>query len=124
MTGKLGMKGSGGARKGAGRPRGSGKDTASSATTDPKSPATYLDAESYLAAVVEGREIPDPARIAAAKAILPYQKRRQRVPLAAARPPKAQERSDELTAGNDLNARFKRRVVELAEGREREGAAK
>ncbi|OHC65531.1 MAG: hypothetical protein A2045_15815 [Rhodocyclales bacterium GWA2_65_20] len=71
--------------------------------------------------MVEGREPPDALRIAAAKAVMPYQKRRQRAPLAAVRPPKAQAAADGMQAATDLNARFKNRVVELAAAR-KEGA--
>jgi hypothetical protein len=110
----------GGKRSGAGRPKGSGKAArasmlASPPASAPEAPQTlYLDAEAYLAAVVEGREPPDALRIAAAKAVMPYQKRRQRVPLAAVRTPKAQQAADEARAGADLNAKFKRRAAELA----------
>lgn len=115
----------GGKRKGAGRPKGSGKAArasmlASPPASAPEAPQTlYLDAEAYLAAVVEGREPPDALRIAAAKAVMPYQKRRQRVPLAAARTPKAQAAADGMQAATDLNARFKNRVVELAAARKK-----
>ncbi|MDP3512696.1 MAG: hypothetical protein Q8S20_08095 [Sulfuritalea sp.] len=115
----------GGKRKGAGRPKGSGKAARASAPAPapgsaPEAPqAIYEDAESYLAAVVEGREPPDALRIAAAKAVMPFQKRKQRVPLAAVRTAKAQGIADEMTAATDLNARFKSRVVELAAARKK-----
>jgi len=106
----------GGKRPGAGRPRGT--TAASSHSQAPEAPPTYYeDAESYLAAVVEGREPADALRIAAAKAVMPYQKRRQRVPLAAARTPKAQGAADEAAVAADLSTRFKRRVAELADAR-------
>lgn len=44
----------------------------------------YADAEAYLLAVVMGTAAPDPVRVGAARAILPYQRARQRVPLKAA----------------------------------------
>ena len=38
----------------------------------------YSDAEAYLAAVVAGVEVPDPARVGAARSLLPYQQARKR----------------------------------------------
>jgi hypothetical protein len=66
--------GRGGARAGAGRPK-------KHPTPEPTG-IFYADAEAYLAAVVEGREPPDPLRIAAAKALMAYQKPKQRKPVA------------------------------------------
>lgn len=69
--------GRGGARLGAGRPK---KDA-------PKPTGIiYADAESYLAAVVEGHEPGDQLRIAAAKALMAYQKPKQRAPVASPSP--------------------------------------
>jgi hypothetical protein len=53
----------GGARPGAGRPK----------TERPDTGIRYQTAEEYLAAVIAGKEPPDPLRIAAAKALLPYE---------------------------------------------------
>jgi hypothetical protein len=82
-------------------------------------PLEFEGAEDYLLAVVKGLVPPDPVRIAAAKALMPFTKRRQRVPLAAVRTPKAQQHADEAQAGTDLNARFKARVVEIAAARKK-----
>ena len=115
----------GGKRSGAGRPKGSGKAARASAPaatsgSAPEAAQTiYEDAEAYLGAVVRGEIAPDPLRIAAAKAILPFQKRKQRAPLAATRTAKRQAVADESAAASDLNARFKNRVVELATARKK-----
>lgn len=69
--------GAGGKRPGAGRPKGSRtKRTTPPPAPTGATPAThYPDAEAYLCAVVEGREMPDQLRIGAAKALLAYQRR-------------------------------------------------
>lgn len=41
----------------------------------------YLDPEAYLQAVACGRAVPDAVRVAAARALLPYLRMRQRAPL-------------------------------------------
>lgn len=83
-----GMKGkSGGARPGAGKPR----------KQHPASGATYASAVDYLAAVVAGDELPDPARVAAAKALLPFQSPRQRAPLRS-KPPRQLQDSEKIAA--------------------------
>lgn len=46
----------------------------------------------YLSAVVSGDEAPDPVRVAAAKALLPFQSARQRVPLRSSPPRQLQEK--------------------------------
>jgi hypothetical protein len=74
--------GRGGARPGAGRPK--------KAPPEP-SGIYYADAEAYLAAVVEGHEPPDQLRIAAAKALMAYQKPKQRAPVASPPPRKLAE---------------------------------
>ena len=62
--------GHGGRRPGAGRPK---KDRAAQ--------AFFEDAESYLLAVVQGCTIPDAVRVAAAKALIQYQKAKARTPM-------------------------------------------
>jgi hypothetical protein len=60
----------GGARTGAGRKKKN------------RSEQDYFDdAESYLLAVVQGRTLPDAARIAAAKTLIQYERARQRAPV-------------------------------------------
>lgn len=87
----------GGARPGAGRKRGSRKCDGYQAPESPKDTGVrYESAEAYLAAVVSGEETADRDRIAAAKALMPFQRQRERVPLqspAAKQMNKASERS-------------------------------
>lgn len=71
----------GGARPGAGRPKKASKASASS-------PGRYADALAYLAAVVRGDEPPDGLRVAAARALLPYQSPKAAVPVESP-PPRA-----------------------------------
>lgn len=68
--------------------------TANTAAT--QSAPEYPDPESYLLAVVTGATPPDPIRVAAARALLPFLKARQRAPVKAATP-KQQGRKDTLT---------------------------
>lgn len=61
----------------------------------PTAPAVACEtAAEYLQAVVSGRVQPDPLRIVAAKALLPYESPRKRQPLVAAAGPKAQAKRD------------------------------
>lgn len=46
----------------------------------------FESAEDYLQAVVEGRAIPDPLRISAARTLIAYQKGKQRAPVKSATP--------------------------------------
>lgn len=78
------------------------------------------DAEGYLAAVVAGKAVPDPQRIAAAKALLPYLRAKTRAPVKS-RPPKELAASAELTNATDLNTRFRNRVVAIAAARGHKG---
>jgi len=111
---------SGGQRRGAGRPKGA-RNKRGSATTSPApaptSPAPYADAEAYLSAVVEGREIPDPLRLVAAKALIVFQRARQRVPIPSL-PPSQLARRDALGAEDALAEEFARRA-ELIRARHR-----
>lgn len=79
----------GGARPGAGRPKGS-----TTRRTAPKEPTgkTYADVLHYLRAVALGTEPADALRIAAAKAALPYEAPRQRAPVRSPTPRKLEER--------------------------------
>ena len=109
--------GRGGFRKGAGRPKGSrGRDAKQSIPFQP-SETKYETAEDYLDAVVAGAELPDRARIAAAKAILPYQRGRQRAPMKSSTPRQLQlsvsskndadERAAWLAKSAEVRARLK-----------------
>jgi hypothetical protein len=88
VAGKKGKSGgrranSGGARPGAGRPK----------KRRPPTAREYKDAVDYLAAVVSGAEQPDAVRVAAAKALLPFQSPRQRAPVASPPPRQLQHKS-------------------------------
>lgn len=95
--------GHGGARVGAGRPKGS-KDKAEK----PPTGRIYADALEYLEAVVRGEEPADGLRIAAARVVLPFQKPKARAPVESP-PPKAmraaQERTQEKGTTDDWNKR-------------------
>lgn len=96
--------GHGGARPGSGPKPGSKKRTPTA--------TSYADALAYLAAVVRGDEPPDGLRIAAAKAVLPYQEPRKRAPVASPPPIKlraAGERSADRAEAED----FARRAAEV-----------
>jgi hypothetical protein len=91
----------------------------------PASPAVqqefYETAESYLRAVVSGREVPDPARIAAARAVLPFEARRQRQPLKAVRTTGEQDGYDksaaQKTLADDWSEKVRRITREHKNGR-------
>lgn len=61
----------------------------------------FADAESYLLAVVKGQVPPDPVRVGAARALLPYIKGRQRAPVKSASP-KQMQASAGLAEDQDL----------------------
>lgn len=84
----------GGARPGAGRKKGS-RNRESRFSGESSSGKRYESAEAYLHAVVIGDEPPDRNRIAAAKAMLPYQVAKRRAPLAS-EAPKQMALSEEL----------------------------
>lgn len=95
MKGKSGgaRANSGGARPGAGRPK----------KERPPTARVYADALDYLGAVVCGTEEPDAVRVAAAKALLPFQAPRKRAPVKS--PPPAQlQRSEALAADEKARA--------------------
>lgn len=75
----------------------------------------FTGAEDYLLSVVQGKAPPDPVRVGAARALLPFEKRRQRAPLPAVRTPRQQAHADDLSATGDLNERFRARVAALKE---------
>lgn len=96
--------GHGGARPGSGpKPRSN-----RAATGDDKPEKHYADALAYLEAVVRGDEPADGLRIAAAKAVLPFQEPRKRAPVASLPPQKmraAAERSIDMDEADDWNRR-------------------
>jgi len=73
----------GGARQGSGRKPKSRKNQ-----------DFYPDAESYLAAVVSGLTEPDAVRVGAAKALIAYQKAKQRTPLKSQTPRQIREKME------------------------------
>lgn len=97
--------GHGGARPGAGR-------KPKVKTEAPAAATRYDDALAYLAAVVRGDEPPDGLRIAAAKAVLPFQEPRKRAPVESPAPTKiraASQRTAERVEQDD----FARRAAEV-----------
>lgn len=56
--------------------------------------AYYPDAESYLSAVVRGETEPDAVRVTAAKALIAYQKAKQRAPVKSPSPHRLREKTD------------------------------
>lgn len=67
------------------------------------SPATYSSAEEYLLAVVCGTEPPDPVRVGAARALLPFQEQPKRRALPAKRTAAEQARHEVLEEAADAN---------------------
>ncbi|MGC2047029.1 MAG: terminase small subunit [Gallionella sp.] len=64
-------------------------------------PPEFEDAQSYLAAVVKGLTPPDPVRVGAARALLPFERARQRAPVKSATP-RQMDRQNRLAAEQDL----------------------
>lgn len=89
----------GGARPGAGRKKGARKSNGYLAP-DPSSATgkKYSTAEAYLAAVVSGDEPPDRDRIAAAKAMMPYQTAKVRAPVKTPAPKTMQKNQEQEQA--------------------------
>ena len=54
----------------------------------------FTSAQAYLQAVVEGRTPPDPVRVGAARALLPYTQPRERAPLQSATPRRLAARAE------------------------------
>lgn len=92
----------GGKRRNAGRPK-----KESSVYADPS-----VAAMAYLADVAAGRVEPNRDRIAAARAILPYQAPRQRAPLKSPRPAELQKKTD-LSQEREANAAWDAKVIEI-----------
>ena len=106
----------GGRRAGAGRPK---KYTQremfhAAKPSQPEAAATqYSSAAEYLDAVARGLEPPDPARIAAAKALLPYEKPKTRVPLAAEGTPRSMQRAADTETENNRVIDWEKRSAEI-----------
>lgn len=63
--------------------------------------AEFESAEAYLQAVVRGLAVPDPVRVGAARALLPFERARQRAPIKAATPQQMDAR-DKLVGEKEL----------------------
>lgn len=74
--------------------------------------APYDDAQSYLEAVALGQAVPDAIRVAAAKAILPYQKGRQRAPKKSL-PPRALAERESRDTDRDMLDRWAEKAAEI-----------
>lgn len=111
----------GGKRLGAGRPKkyaqremfgGVPKPAATTPTV------VYESAQAYLDAVVAGIEPADPIRVAAAKALLPYETPRSRAPLSAVGKPKQiqalQRHQDEASEKSDWRVKAEEIAARLA----------
>jgi hypothetical protein len=72
--------------------------------TEERPQQRYEDAEAYLLAVVRGDVPPDPVRVSAARAILPYQRRRERAPLKGDTPKRMAERTQHDAQAQELEA--------------------
>ena len=73
----------GGLREGSGRPKKSRKNQ-----------DFYEDSESYLLAVVQGKTEPDSVRVSAARALIQYEKQKQRTPLKSQTPRQIREKME------------------------------
>ncbi len=81
----------------------------------------FPDAESYLSAVVEGRIIPDAVRVQAAKALIGYQKAKQRVPIETPTPTKLREKTAKDIEKNILSE-FELKAAKVREKYQRKEA--
>lgn len=100
MSGTKGR--SGGSRAGAGRPK----------KKRPPTARKYEDALDFLAAVVAGTEPPDPVRVAAAKALLPFQAPRKRAPVASA-PPRQLQHAAKIGAEEAAREAWRKKSAEV-----------
>ena len=98
--------GHGGARIGAGR------KPATARSADAPAPPRYGDALSYLEAVVRGDEPADGLRIAAAKAVLPFQEPKKRAPVASPPPEKLRSATTRAAERTEREA-FHERAAEV-----------
>lgn len=105
----------GGQRAGAGRP------PKVSAPSKGSGASRYATAADYLAAVVSGAEEPNATRVAAARAMLPYERPRQRAPVRAAALPKDLAVIEEAAQEGERQASFHARAAEIRRKRGRSG---
>ena len=56
---------------------------------------TYASAEDYLQAVVQGRAVPDPVRVGAARCLIQYERGRERGPVKSASPTELARRGEQ-----------------------------
>lgn len=72
----------------------------------------YIDAESYLMGVVQGLTPPDPVRVSAARALIQYQKARQRAPVKSP-PPKQLAEHDKQAEERALLDQWAEKAAEV-----------
>lgn len=75
-------------------PRGGKRPGAGRKKKDRSDQETFEDAEAYLEAVVQGRTPPDAVRVGAAKALIAYQKAKQRLPIKSPSPAAIRKKID------------------------------
>lgn len=106
----------GGKRVGAGRPKKYSQREmfgASSNKTSDAAATIYESAQDYLDAVVAGHEPADPIRVAAAKALLPFQQPRTRVPLASSTKPRDLAKQQSITEQRTSDAGWQKTSDEI-----------
>jgi hypothetical protein len=82
----------------------------------------FDSAESYLAAVVKGLTLPDPVRVGAARALLPYEKGKQRAPVKSATP-RQLDSQNKLIAEQELLDKWAEKAAQVRERLKREQTA-
>lgn len=80
---------------------------------EPVRSVAYTSAESYLQAVVEGREPPDPLRVAAARCLIAYESPRQRRPLPAELSPKKDAELQRIADQRSAEAEWARKMESI-----------
>jgi phage terminase small subunit len=73
----------------------------------------YKDAQAYLEAVLANEELPDPLKVGAARALLPYQQRRLRSPKGNALSPREQQHLDELEEEREASEAWEATVARI-----------
>ena len=108
--------GHGGARVGAGRPKGATPSKRSKTEPAPRAeePKLYEDALQYLEAVVRGEIPADSLRVAAARIVLPYQRPKQRAPMASP-PPNLLRVNSAAKVAKDAKDDWERRAAAVKE---------
>jgi len=95
------MTGHGGKRPGAGRKK-----------KNRSGQEYFQDAEAYLSAVVRGETEPDSVRVTAAKALIAYQKAKQRAPIQSPTPSKLREKTERDIEKSNV-AKFQAKAAEI-----------